>query len=161
MAADAALRQRAVIAAVQAGGIGTKPEELTLGDQVLPGEGRSLVAELAGQGEALRHQPAVDPDPLGGDVDKVAGQADQPLDQQGAVGKGGLEALGLAGLAALVENSIRWSCYEDQSAREWGNGVREGMLGDGVKAQRLQEWYRDFEQFCEWILLEFAHEDVD
>lgn len=73
----------------------------------------------------------------------------------------GLEALGLAGLAALVENSIRWSCYEDQSAREWGNGVREGMLGDGVKAQRLQEWYRDFEQFCEWILLEFAHEDVD
>ena len=79
MAADAALRQRAVIAAIQARRIGAKPEELTLGDSILPGEGRSLVAELAGQGEALRHQPAVDPDPLGGDVDQITGQAFEPL----------------------------------------------------------------------------------
>lgn len=73
----------------------------------------------------------------------------------------GLESLGLPGLAAMVENSIRWSCYEDQSTKEWAAGVREGMLGESTKAKRLQEWYRDFEKFCEWILLEFAHEDID
>ena len=73
----------------------------------------------------------------------------------------GLENLGLTGLAVMVENSIRWSCYEDQSSKEWAAGVRDGMLGGGVKATRLQEWYRDFEKFCEWIILEFAEEDLD
>lgn len=73
----------------------------------------------------------------------------------------GLENLGLTGLAVMVENSIRWSCYEDQTSKEWVAGVRDGMLGEGVKAARLQDWYRDFEKFCEWIILEFAEEDLD
>ena len=73
----------------------------------------------------------------------------------------GLENMGLTGLAMMAENSIRWSCYEDQSGAEWLTGIQEGVLGEGVKATRLQEWYTDFEEFCEWILLEFAEEDID
>lgn len=73
----------------------------------------------------------------------------------------GLDNMGLTGLATMVENSIRWSCYEDQTTPEWLADIRDGMLGDGTKAARLQEWYRDFEKFCEWIILEFAEEDID
>ena len=73
----------------------------------------------------------------------------------------GLDNMGLTGLAMMVENSIRWSCYEDQTAAEWSSDIREGMVGHGVKAARLQEWYSDFQKFCEWIVLEFAEEDID
>lgn len=73
----------------------------------------------------------------------------------------GLENLGLSGLATMVENSIRWSCYEDQSAAEWQSDVRKGVLGDGIKAARLREWYADFERFCQWIVVEFAEMDLD
>lgn len=73
----------------------------------------------------------------------------------------GLENMGLTGLAMMVENSIRWSCYEDQTAAEWQSGLQEGMLGDGLKACRLREWYADFEKFCEWIVLEYAAMDAD
>lgn len=73
----------------------------------------------------------------------------------------GLENMGLTGLATMVENSIRWSCYEDQTAGEWQSGLREGMLGKGVKADRLREWYGDFEKFCEWIVLEYAALDTE
>lgn len=67
----------------------------------------------------------------------------------------GLENMGLSGLAMMVENSIRWSCYEDQSAKEWQNEIQQGVLGDGIKAARLREWYADFERFCQWIVEEF------
>lgn len=73
----------------------------------------------------------------------------------------GLDNMGLTGLATMVENSIRWSCYEDQDAAEWSADVQDGMLGEGLKAARLQAWYQDFERFCEWIVLEFAEEDID
>ncbi|OJJ49121.1 hypothetical protein ASPZODRAFT_111665 [Penicilliopsis zonata CBS 506.65] len=68
----------------------------------------------------------------------------------------GLENLGLEGLAMMVENSIRWSCYEDQSAAEWKADIHDGILGEGVKAVRLQEWYADFEAFCQWIVTEYG-----
>ncbi|KAE8355409.1 hypothetical protein BDV28DRAFT_129071 [Aspergillus coremiiformis] len=67
----------------------------------------------------------------------------------------GPDNLELPGLAMMVENSIRWSCYEDQSTVEWLSDIREGILGGGLKAARLQEWYASFEKFCEWIALEF------
>ena len=66
--------------------------------------------------------------------------------------------MGLTGLAAMVENSIRWSCYEDQSTQEWQADLRGGVLGEGIKAARLREWYADFEKFCQWITLEFGDE---
>lgn len=73
----------------------------------------------------------------------------------------GLENVDLAGLGMMVQNSIRWSCYEDQSTAEWNADVHQGILGEGVKAARLREWCSDFEKFCEWVVLEFAEFDED
>lgn len=73
----------------------------------------------------------------------------------------GLQNVDLAGLATMVQNSIRWSCYEDQSGAEWKHDVGEGILGEGLKACRLREWQSDFEKFCEWIVLEFAEFDEE
>ncbi|KAE8417699.1 hypothetical protein BDV36DRAFT_173718 [Aspergillus pseudocaelatus] len=72
----------------------------------------------------------------------------------------GPDNLELPGLAMMVENSIRWSCYEDQSTVEWLSDIREGILGEGMKAARLRDWYACFEKFCEWIALEFAEADI-
>ncbi|GAB1194822.1 hypothetical protein APSETT444_004073 [Aspergillus pseudonomiae] len=72
----------------------------------------------------------------------------------------GPDNLELPGLAMMVENSIRWSCYEDQSTVEWQSDIREGILGEGIKAARLRDWYAGFEKFCEWIALEFAEADI-
>ncbi|KAL3444122.1 hypothetical protein BJX65DRAFT_188835 [Aspergillus insuetus] len=63
--------------------------------------------------------------------------------------------MGLTGLTMMAENSIRWSCYEDQSLKEWTTGIEEGIVGEGLKASRLQEFYADFEKFCEWVVQEF------
>ncbi|QKX63346.1 uncharacterized protein TRUGW13939_10516 [Talaromyces rugulosus] len=70
----------------------------------------------------------------------------------------GLANMGLSGLATMAENSVRWSCFEDQSSQEWQAGIRGGIMGSGTKAKRLQEWYEDFEKFCQWVVLEFADE---
>ncbi|KAL3490113.1 hypothetical protein BJX62DRAFT_207724 [Aspergillus germanicus] len=63
--------------------------------------------------------------------------------------------MGLTGLTMMAENSIRWSCYEDQTLKEWTAGIEEGIVGEGLKASRLQEFYADFEKFCEWVVQEF------
>ncbi|PYH46896.1 putative CECR1 family adenosine deaminase [Aspergillus saccharolyticus JOP 1030-1] len=65
----------------------------------------------------------------------------------------------LAGLTMLVENSIRWSCYDDQPTAEWLSDIGDGILGDKVKARRLQEWWARFEQFCEWVTETFGAEE--
>lgn len=70
----------------------------------------------------------------------------------------GWENLGLAGLGSLAENSIRWSCFEDQSADEWAKDVKEASLGSGIKAQRLQEWQVMWEKFCLWVCEEYGEE---
>ncbi|KAE8379968.1 hypothetical protein BDV26DRAFT_258323 [Aspergillus bertholletiae] len=72
----------------------------------------------------------------------------------------GPDDLELPGLAMMVENSIRWSCYVDQPAVEWLSDIREGILGEGIKATRLRDWYASFEKFCEWIAQEFAEADT-
>ncbi|RDW65835.1 putative CECR1 family adenosine deaminase [Aspergillus mulundensis] len=64
-------------------------------------------------------------------------------------------SLGLSGLTMMVENSIRWSCYEDQTSKEWNTDIQEAILGEGVKAGRLHEFYADFEKFCGWVVQEF------
>ncbi|KAJ5125253.1 hypothetical protein N7448_004581 [Penicillium atrosanguineum] len=73
----------------------------------------------------------------------------------------GLQNVDLVGLAVMVQNSIQWSCYEDQSTPEWKREIEEGILGQGLKATRLREWWSDFEKFCEWVVLEFAEFDED
>ncbi|KAH8768150.1 hypothetical protein F5883DRAFT_69100 [Diaporthe sp. PMI_573] len=70
----------------------------------------------------------------------------------------GWENLGLAGLGSLAENSIRWSCFEDQSPDEWARGIKEASLGAGIKAQRLKEWGVMWEKYCLWICEEYGEE---
>jgi adenosine deaminase CECR1 len=64
-------------------------------------------------------------------------------------------SLGLTGLTMMVENSIRWSCYEDLSSKEWISEIQEGVLGEGANASRLREFYTDFDRFCEWVVQNF------
>jgi adenosine deaminase CECR1 len=71
------------------------------------------------------------------------------------------ENLGLEGLATMAENSIRWSAIEDQKQVEWLKEITEGYLGNGTKAKRLEEWRKSFEEFCQWIIMEFPLEEDD
>jgi adenosine deaminase CECR1 len=64
--------------------------------------------------------------------------------------------LGLAGLASLAENSVRWAAFEDLSATEWVTGIREATLGKGVRAERMKEWSVEWEQFCLWVVTEYG-----
>lgn len=73
----------------------------------------------------------------------------------------GLQNVDLAGLAVLAQNSIRWSCFEDQPTSQWKKDVKDGILGEGLKAARLQEWWSEFEKFCEWVVMEFAEFDEE
>lgn len=68
----------------------------------------------------------------------------------------GWENLGLAGLGSLAENSVRWACFEDYSAKEWVQDVKDGSMGKGVRAMRLKEWMRRWERFCAWVVEEFG-----
>lgn len=70
----------------------------------------------------------------------------------------GWENLGLEGLASLAENSVRWATFEDCSSKEWAEGIKEGRYGKGVRAERMQEWARDWEKFCQWVVMEFGAE---
>ena len=71
----------------------------------------------------------------------------------------GWDNLGLEGLGSLAENSIRWASFEDCTSSEWSRQVRQGMLGDGLRAQRLQQWLEDWEKFCQWIVLEYGESE--
>ncbi|KAL4932095.1 putative CECR1 family adenosine deaminase [Aspergillus undulatus] len=64
-------------------------------------------------------------------------------------------SMGLSGLNMMIENSIRWSCYEDQTSKEWATDLQQAILGKGVKAARLHEFYADFEEFCDWVVQNF------
>lgn len=73
----------------------------------------------------------------------------------------GWDNLGLAGLGSLAENSVRWAAFEDQDNNAWVKDVKEASVGSGVKAKRLKEWQVDWEQFCLWIVTEYAEYDDD
>jgi len=70
----------------------------------------------------------------------------------------GWENLGLGGLASLAENSVRWAAYDDVSAKEWSQEIKDGRFGKSVRAQRMQEWHQDWEKFCQWVVLEYGAE---
>ncbi|KAM3523129.1 hypothetical protein MY4038_008326 [Beauveria bassiana] len=73
----------------------------------------------------------------------------------------GWDNLGLAGLASLAENSVRWSAFADEDNEAWMNNIKTASLGDGVKADRLKEWQIQWEQFCLWVVSEFGEEYDD
>ncbi|PYH44061.1 Metallo-dependent hydrolase [Aspergillus saccharolyticus JOP 1030-1] len=66
------------------------------------------------------------------------------------------ENTGLGGLATMAEDSVRWAAFEDETEAQWLAGV-EGTM-EGVKASRLQQWRAAFEDWCQWIVQEFAQE---
>ncbi|OWO97467.1 hypothetical protein B2J93_5280 [Marssonina coronariae] len=68
----------------------------------------------------------------------------------------GWDNLGLAGLASLAENSVRWAAFEDQTPAQWVAGIKEASLGSGVRAERMRQWSVEWEQFCLWIVTEFG-----
>lgn len=74
----------------------------------------------------------------------------------------GWENLGLEGLASLAENSVRWATFDDCSAKQWQQEIKAGPMGSSVRAERMKEWARDFEKFCQWVVLEFgAEQDIN
>ena len=71
----------------------------------------------------------------------------------------GWDNLGLAGLAHLAENSVRWAAFEDQSAAAWITGIKEATLGSGIRAEKMRQWSIEWEQFCLWIVTEYGDEE--
>ncbi len=70
----------------------------------------------------------------------------------------GWENLGLEGLGSLAENSVRWAAFVDQRGGEFGEDVRQGAFGGGLRAERMREWAGEFERFCAWVVGEFGVE---
>ncbi|KAJ5537663.1 hypothetical protein N7494_007142 [Penicillium frequentans] len=64
--------------------------------------------------------------------------------------------LGLAGLGALAQNSLRWANFEDQSDKEWIQDIDRGEEGTSTKAKNIQAWNSAWEDFCKWIVDEYA-----
>ncbi|KAF7940294.1 uncharacterized protein EAE98_000421 [Botrytis deweyae] len=61
--------------------------------------------------------------------------------------------LDLGGLGHLAQNSVRWSQFEDQTDEDWQSGIRSGEKSrKGLKAQRMREWKKDWEEFCAWVV---------
>jgi adenosine deaminase CECR1 len=98
---------------------------------------------------------------LGNDVPAMLGQGASGASHDYYQAIQGWDDLGLEGLGALAENSVRWAAFEDEAAAAWTAGVREASLGGGVKAARLQEWATAWERFCLWIVAEFGDEWED
>jgi adenosine deaminase CECR1 len=70
----------------------------------------------------------------------------------------GWENLGLAGLASLAENSVRWATFDDVSAKAWSQEIKDGRFGKSTRATRMQEWHQEWEKFCQWVVLEYGPE---
>ena len=69
----------------------------------------------------------------------------------------GWENLGLEGLGSLAENSVRYAAYTpDQTTKEWNKDIKDGIFGEGVRASRMREWTTEWNQYCEWIVMEYA-----
>lgn len=68
----------------------------------------------------------------------------------------GWQNLGLAGLGSLAENSVRWASFEDLTTKEFVQDVKDGVFGEGERADRLKEWIRAWERFCQWIVDEYG-----
>ncbi|KAH0542126.1 hypothetical protein FGG08_003426 [Glutinoglossum americanum] len=68
----------------------------------------------------------------------------------------GWKNLGLEGLGALAENSVRWAAFEDQSTQDWVRDIKDASFGNGVRALRVKQWRIEWEAFCEWVVAEFG-----
>lgn len=56
----------------------------------------------------------------------------------------------------MAQNSLRWANFEDQSDEEWVRDIDRGESGNGIKAKHIQDWNKQWEEFCQWIVDEFG-----
>ncbi|MCJ1339337.1 hypothetical protein MMC09_004626 [Bachmanniomyces sp. S44760] len=69
----------------------------------------------------------------------------------------GWENVGLAGLGSIAEDSVKYAAYTpDQSTREWIKDIKDGLHGQGVRGERMREWRKEWEDFCAWIVMNYA-----
>ncbi|KAI3340700.1 hypothetical protein F4824DRAFT_398632 [Ustulina deusta] len=68
----------------------------------------------------------------------------------------GFDNIGLGGLGALAQNSVRWSNFVDQGQEDWIRDIQLGVNGTGIKAERLRLWQEKWEAYCQWIVEEYA-----
>ena len=69
----------------------------------------------------------------------------------------GWENLGLEGLGSLAENSVRYAAFEpDQDSKVWSKDIKDGKYGEGIRAARIREWTSQWNEFCQWIIMEFT-----
>lgn len=68
------------------------------------------------------------------------------------------ENVGLGGLAHMAENSVRWSCFEDQNLQSWHADI-DCRATNSLKASRLKLWSDEFAGFCLWITHTFKNAD--
>lgn len=68
------------------------------------------------------------------------------------------KGLGLEGLAAMAENSVRFAAFEgtDDLNGDWSKEVKDGVYGRGARAERMREWRQEWNLFCEWVVMEYA-----
>ena len=71
-----------------------------------------------------------------------------------------IESLGLQGLGAVIENSIKYAAFEDMDPKTWTEDVKASAYGSGIKAKRLKEWHKAWERFCQWVVIEYGA-DID
>jgi adenosine deaminase CECR1 len=64
--------------------------------------------------------------------------------------------MGLEGLAIMAETSIRWRCNTDQTEAQGHADLQRDGVGKTPKANRLQDWYTDYSEFCKWIVDNFS-----
>jgi adenosine deaminase CECR1 len=98
---------------------------------------------------------------LNNDAPAMMGQGTNGLTRDYWQALNGWENLGLEGLAEMAENSVRYAAFEDQNQGDWLRDIKEGAYGKGVKGERLKEWNKECEGFCEWVVREFALEVDD
>lgn len=97
---------------------------------------------------------------LGNDDPAILGQEDAGLSHDFFQTLQAVESLGLDGLGALAENSVRYAAFEDADPKVWTEELKKGMFGEGLRARRMKEWKSAWERFCQWVVIEFGA-DVD
>lgn len=87
---------------------------------------------------------------LGNDDPSIFGEREIGLTNEFCQVLQSFENVGLVGLAHMAENSVRWSCFEDQKLQSWHADI-DGKVTNSLKAARLKMWSDEFAGFCLWI----------
>ena len=96
---------------------------------------------------------------LGNDDPSIFGQREIGLTNEFSQVLHSFENVGLVGMAHMAENSVRWSCFEDQKLQSWHADI-DGKITNSLKASRLKTWNDEFARFCLWITHTFQNVDV-